>query len=257
MKLKEKVAIITGSGRGIGKDIAVEMGKKSAKVMVNDIDEEACIEVVEEIKQNGGEAIYFKGNIANGEEADNLIETAVQHYGTVDILVNNAAVTKPSMIHKMTDEQWETVIDVGLKGAFNCIRAVSSIFRERGKKNPNAKSNGKIINVTSVAGLTGTVGQINYGAAKSGVIGLTMSTAREWGRYKIQSNAVAFGIVETRMTETIRGEKFADIYKNKIVLDRFSKTEDVIPGVLFLASNGSDYITGNVLNISGGYHIGV
>src|SRR5699024_5648845 len=204
MKLKEKVAIITGSGRGIGKDIAVEMGKKSAKVMVNDIDEEACIEVVEEIKQNGGEAIYFKGNIANGEEADNLIETAVQHYGTVDILVNNAAVTKPSMIHKMTDEQWETVIDVGLKGAFNCIRAVSSIFRERGKKNPNAKSNGKIINVTSVAGLTGTVGQINYGAAKSGVIGLTMSTAREWGRYKIQSNAVAFGIVETRMTETIR-----------------------------------------------------
>ncbi len=257
MRLENEVIVVTGSGRGIGKAIAGRLAAKGAKVVVNDIDEEVALATVEEIKQVGGQAISVVGSVANPEDANRLIETAVSEFGTVHTLINNAAASKTNMIHKMTDQEWDIVVDVGLKGSFNCIRAVSPIFIERGKKNPNAFSNGKIVNVTSIAGLTGTIGQINYGAAKAGVVGLTMSAAREWGKYKIQSNAVAFGVVETRMTETIRQDKFADKYLSKIVLGRFATTDDVVPSVVFLASPSANYITGHVLNVSGGYHIGV
>ncbi|WP_017379062.1 SDR family NAD(P)-dependent oxidoreductase [Paenisporosarcina sp. TG-14] len=257
MQFDNQVAIITGSGRGIGRSLALEMARAGAKVIINDLDEEVANLVVEEIKKDGGEALAVIGSVAERETAEQLVKKAVQQYGTVNILVNNAAVTRPAMIDKMTDEQWDLVVDVGMKGVFNCIRAVAPIFKERGKQNPDALSNGKIINITSVAGLTGSIGQINYSAAKAGVVGMTMSTAREWGKYRIQSNAVAFGIVETRMTEIIRTEKFEDVYKNKIVLNRFALTDDVVPGIMFLSSPGANYITGHVLNISGGYHIGV
>ena len=257
MRLENQVVVITGSGRGIGRSIAIKMAEEGAKVVINDIDEEVAFSVVNDIKKAGGQAVAVIGSVAKSEDANRLIDTTVSEFGTVHTLINNAAVTQTAMIEKMTDDQWDLVLDVGLKGAFNCIRAVAPIFKERGKANPDALTNGKIINVTSVAGMTGTVGQINYGAAKAGVIGLTMSTAREWGRYRIQSNAVAFGIVETRMTETIRTEKFAETYKNKIVLNRFATSDDVVPGVVFLSSSDANYITGHVLNISGGYHIGV
>lgn len=257
MRYKDEVVVITGSGRGIGKSVAMKLAENGAKLVINDVDEEVAAEVVKEIHQNGGMAVAAIGSVANPDDANVLVETALSQFGTVHTLINNAAVTRTAMIDKMTDEQWDLVVDVGLKGAFNCIRAVAPIFKERAKANPEAFSNGRIINVTSTAGMTGTIGQINYGAAKAGVIGLTMSTAREWGRFRIQSNAVAFGVVETRMTETIRTEKFADTYLNKIVLNRFATTEDVVPGILFLASSDANYITGHVLNISGGYHIGV
>ncbi|WP_019416251.1 SDR family NAD(P)-dependent oxidoreductase [Paenisporosarcina sp. TG20] len=257
MQVENQVVIITGSGRGIGRSIALEMAQAGAKVIVNDIDEDVAFSVVEEIKQIGGEAIAVIGSVAEWNTAEQLVEMAVKEFGTVNILINNAAVTRPAMIDKMTEEQWDLVNDVGLKGVFYCIKAVAPIFKERGKQNPEALSNGKIINITSVAALTGSIGQINYSATKAGVVGITMSTAREWGKYRIQSNAVAFGIVETRMTETILTEKFVDIYKNKIVLNRFAKTDDVVPGIMFLSSPGANYITGHVLNISGGYHIGV
>lgn len=256
LRFENKVAVITGSGRGIGRAVALEIAKEGANVIINDLDEDVARSVVKEIKEAGGQAVAVIGSVAESETANELINTAVNEFGTVDLLVNNAAVIRPAMIDKMTDEQWDLVVDVGLKGVFNCIRAVAPIFKEKAKQHPEAMSNGKIINVTSVAGLAGTIGQINYGAAKAGVIGMTMSTAKEWGKYRIQSNAVAFGVVETRMTETVRGEKFADKYKSKIVLNRFATTDDVVPGVLFLASSGADYITGHVLNISGGYHIG-
>ncbi|MFD6440542.1 SDR family NAD(P)-dependent oxidoreductase [Peribacillus sp. NPDC060186] len=257
MRFNNQVAVITGSGRGIGRSAAIKMAEEGASVVINDIDEEVAASVVSEIREGGGKAVAVIGSVANPDNANQLIETAVSEFGTVDTLINNAAATQTSMIHKMTDEQWDLVLEVGLKGSFNCIRAVAPIFMERAKANPEALSNGKIINVTSVAGLAGTIGQINYASAKAGVIGLTMSAAREWGKYRIQSNAVAFGVVETRMTETIRHEeKFAEKYKSKIVLNRFATTDDVIPGVLFLSSSGANYITGHVLNISGGYHIG-
>jgi 3-oxoacyl-[acyl-carrier protein] reductase len=255
--IHNKVFIITGSGRGIGKQIALDAASQGAKVVVNDVDEQSAESVVGEITNLGGEAIYCIADISNKNGAEQLMETALNNFGTIDVLVNNAAVTRPAMIHKMTDEQWDLVLDIGLKGVFNCIRAVAPTFIQKGKENPEANSNGKIINVTSVAGLTGTIGQINYGAAKSGLVGMTMSVAREWGRYRIQSNAVAFGLVETPMTETIRNdEKFRKIYEEKIPLNRFARVEDVTPGVLFLASDAADYVTGHVLNISGGYFIG-
>lgn len=257
MRFENQVIVITGSGRGIGKALAEQFAAEGAKVVINDIDEEVALSTVNEIKQSGGKAIAVLGSVANSEDANRLINVTLSEFGTIHTLINNAAASRTAMIHKMTDTDWDLVVDVGLTGAFNCIRAVAPIFIERGKANPEALSNGKIINITSVAGMTGTIGQMNYGAAKAGVIGLTMSAAREWGNYRIQSNAVAFGVVETRMTETIRQEKFADAYLRKIVLNRFATTDDVVPGVLFLSSQDANYITGHVLNISGGYHIGV
>lgn len=256
MYLQDQVAIVTGSGGGIGRATAIALAKQGAKVVVNDINEENIAATVCEIINNNGEAIGVQGNIADFHDAEKMVEAAIASFGTVNILVNNAGITRPAMIHKMDEDQWNSVVDVSLKGTFNCIKAVAPIFIERGKQNPEALSNGKIINVTSTAGLAGTIGQINYSAAKAGVIGVTMSTAREWGRYHVQSNAVAFGVVETDMTKTIRSEKFADTYRSKIVLNRFGRIEDVVPGIVFLASQGSDYITGHVLNISGGSHIG-
>ena len=257
MKFENQVVAITGSGRGIGRALALEMAKAGAKIIVNDLDDDVAVSVVNEIKAAGGEALAVVGSVADRDIAEKIVEKAVAEYGTVHVLINNAAVTRPAMIDKMTEPQWDLVVDVGLKGVFNCIQAVAPIFKARGKQNPEAMSNGKIINITSVAGLTGSIGQINYSAAKAGVVGMTMSAAREWGKYRIQSNAVAFGIVETRMTETIRTDKFEDVYKSKIVLNRFAETQDVVPGIMFLSSEGANYITGHVLNISGGYHIGV
>ncbi|WHY89742.1 SDR family oxidoreductase [Neobacillus cucumis] len=254
--LHDQVAIVTGAGNGIGRAAAIGLAQQGAKVIVNDINEADIAVTVEEIRKNKGEAYGVQGSVAVYEEAKRMVDAAVEIFGTVNILVNNAGIIRPAMIHKMDEDQWDQVVDVSLKGAFNCIKAVAPIFIERGKENPEALSNGKIINVTSTAGLGGTIGQINYSAAKAGVIGVTMSTAREWGRYRIQSNAVAFGVVETDMTKTIRSDKFADTYKNKIVLNRFAKVDDVVPGIVFLASGGSNYITGHVLNISGGSHIG-
>lgn len=257
MDFHNKVVIVTGSGRGIGKEIALSFAAQGAKVVINDIDPSTAEAAANEITAVTGEAVACAGNIAEREEAERLVQTAVKQFGTVDILVNNAAVTRPAMVHKMEEGQWDLVLDVGLKGSFNCIQAVSSVFIERGKARPDAHSNGKVINITSVAGLTGTVGQINYGVAKAGVIGMTMSLAREWGRYRIQSNAVAFGVVETAMTETIlTDEKFRKMYEEKIVLGRVAAPKDVVPGVLFLASDQANYITGHVLNMSGGYFIG-
>lgn len=251
-----KVAIVTGSGKGIGQQVAVSLAQGGAKVVVNDVVKENVDKTVEMIKEQGGQAIGVVADVSKFEETSKLVEQAVDAFGTVDILINNAGIIRPAMVHKMTDEQWDAVVDVSLKGTFNCIKAVAPIFIQRGKENPEALSNGKIVNVSSTAGLGGTIGQVNYSAAKSGIIGVTMSMAKEWGRYRIQSNAVAFGVVETDMTETIRSDKFRDVYMSRIALGRFAKVEDVVPGVLFLASDYANYITGHVLNLSGGSHIG-
>lgn len=256
ISLQFKTVIITGAGSGIGQAAAIEFAKLGANIIVNDISDEGIEETVKMIIDAGGNTVGVNANIAKFSEAERLVAKAQEAFGTVDILVNNAGIIRPAMIHKMGEQEWDQVIDVSLKGAFNCIKAVAPIFIERGKANKEAKSNGKIINVTSTAALTGTIGQVNYSAAKAGVMGVTMSVAREWGRYRIQSNAIAFGVVETDMTKTIRDEKFADTYKSKIVLGRFAEVSDVVPGIAFLASAGSDYITGHTLNISGGSYIG-
>lgn len=185
------------------------------------------------------------------------METALGRFGTIDVLVNNAGMIRPAMIEKMTEEEWAAVLAVNLTGVFHCTQAVGRQFLRRAREAPQT-CNGKIVNVTSVAGLRGTIGQVNYAAAKAGVVAVTMSAAREWGRHGINVNCVAFGLVETRMTEKIRTDaKLRDRYIAEIALGRTAKPEDVAPAVLFLASREADYVTGQVLRVCGGVDIHV
>lgn len=245
MRLKGKVAVITGSGQGLGKGYALEFAKQGADIVVNDVNEENANSVVKEIEGLGGKAIAVKAAVNKREDAGRLIDTAIEKLGKVDILVNNAGITRTAMLHKMTEQQWDEVISVNLTGVYNCIQAVAAHMMER--------KYGKIINVTSVAGLRGTMGQINYGAAKAGVIGITKSAARELARYGINVNAVAPGVIETAMTEVIRtNPKFRDKFMSEIPLGRFGQPEDVATVAAFLASDDAGYMTGQVLSVDGG-----
>lgn len=247
MRLKDKIALVTGSSRGVGRAIAIGFAKEGAKVLVNyTSNEKAAIEVVEEIKKIGSQAIAVKADVAQKAESESLVQAAVDEFGGIDILVNNAGFTRPAMMMKMTEDQWDQVVDIHLKGAFLCAQAAAQRMKE--------KNSGKIINVTSVAGLVGTVGQINYSAAKGGVISMTKSMARELARYNICANVISLGIVATDMTETIRtDEKLKDIYMNRILLKRFAEAEDIAPAFVFLSSDDSNYITGQLLCVDGGY----
>jgi len=231
----------------VGRAIAIGYAKAGAKVLVNyTSNEKAAIEVVEEIKKVGSEAKAVKADVAVKSEAEKLVQAAIDEFGGLDVLVNNAGFTRPSMMLKMTEDQWDQVVDIHLKGAFLCSQAAAVHMKE--------KKYGKIINVTSVAGLVGTVGQINYSAAKGGVISMTKSMARELARYKICANVISLGIVATDMTEKIRtDEKLKDIYMNRILLKRFAEAEDISPAFVFLGCEDSDYITGQLLCVDGGY----
>ncbi|MFZ7112909.1 MAG: 3-oxoacyl-ACP reductase family protein [Desulfatiglandales bacterium] len=247
MKLKDKVAIVTGSSRGVGRAIALGYAKEGAKVLVNyTSNEKAAIEVVDEIKKIGSDARAVKADVAVKAEAENLVQAAADAFGGVDILVNNAGFTRPAMMLKMTEEQWDKVVDIHLKGAFLCAQAAAQHMKE--------KKSGKIINVTSVAGIVGTVGQINYSAAKGGVISMTKSMARELAGYNICANVISLGIVATDMTEKIRtDEKLKEIYMNRILLKRFAEAEDIAPAFVFFGSDDSNYITGQLVCVDGGY----
>ena len=257
MRFKDQVAIVTGSGRGIGRAALLGFAREGAKVVVNDVDEAPAKEVLREVEAAGGQGIACPGSVTDRAAVKRMVDDAVAAFGTVDILVNNAAVLITAMLPKMTEEQWDRCIDIDLKGVFNCLQAVAPVFMQRGEQNPTAKCNGKVVSVTSVAGLRGTIGSINYAAAKAGVIGITMSAAKEWGRYRVNVNAVAFGIVETRMTEAIRGTpKIKELYEQQTLMGYFATPEEVAPTILFLASADANYITGHVLNVTGGLHIG-
>jgi 3-oxoacyl-[acyl-carrier protein] reductase len=184
--------------------------------------------------------------VARKEEASAVIQGAKDHFGRLDILVNNAGFSKPAMLLKMTEEQWDQVVDLHLKGAFLCTQAAAQIMKEQ--------KSGKMINVTSVAGLVGTVGQINYSAAKGGLLSFTKSAARELARYNICVNVISLGIVATDMTEKIRSdEKLKEIYLRRILLERFAEPDDITPAFVFLASDEANYITGQLLCVDGGY----
>ena len=257
MRFDGSVAIVTGAGRGIGRATALGLAAEGAAVLVNDLDEDVAAEVRDEIASAGGRAAAIAGSVADREFAGAMVEEAEAQLGAVSVLVNNAGVIAPAMTMKMTAEQWQRVIDVNLTGVFNCIQAVGPSFQARYDADPEIRCSGRIVNVTSVAGLRGTVGQPNYGAAKAGVIGLTMSVAREWASFRAISNAVAFGAVETRMTEKVRtDERFRDRYLQEILLHRYASAEEVARTIMFLASPDADYVTGHTLNVSGGLHIG-
>jgi 3-oxoacyl-[acyl-carrier protein] reductase len=256
MRIAKKVAIVTGSGRGIGAAVVSLFAREGAKVVVTDVDQEPAEEVAAAIRSGGGEAIAVRANVSDRDEVNRLVEEAMRAFGTIDILVNNAGITRPAMIERMTEADWRAVLDVNLTGAFWCTQAVGRVFLDRAKRGPAVVSPGKIVNVISVAGLRGTVGQANYAASKAGLVALTMSAAREWGRLGINVNGVAFGLVETRMTEKIRTDpRFKEKYMEQIALGRYAKAEDVVPAVLFLASSEADYVTGQILNVCGGVDI--
>lgn len=247
MRLKDKVAVVTGSSRGVGNSVALAYGREGAKVVVNyTSSDKAAQEAVEAIKGMGSDAIAVKADVAVKADADNLIQAAVDTFGRLDVLVNNAGFTRPALLVKMTEEQWDQVVDIHMKGAFLCSQAAALQMKEQ--------KAGKIINVTSVAGIVGTVGQVNYSAAKGGVISMTKSIARELARYNVCANVISLGIVATDMTEKIRSdEKLKEVYMNRILLKRFAEPEDITPPFVFLASEESSYITGQLLCVDGGY----
>ena len=247
MRLKDKIAVVTGASRGVGRAIAVAYAREGANVVVNYASNEAAADqVVREIEALGRKAVKIQGDVARKEEATAVIQVAKDHFGRLDILVNNAGFSKPAMLLKMTEEQWDQVVDLHLKGAFLCTQAAAQIMKEQ--------KSGKMINVTSVAGLVGTVGQINYSAAKGGLLSFTKSAARELARYNICVNVISLGIVATDMTEKIRSdEKLKEIYMRRILLERFAEPDDITPAFVFLASDEANYITGQLLCVDGGY----
>ena len=247
MRLKGKVALVTGSSRGIGRAIALGYAEEGASVVVNyTANQAAAEEVVDAINQTGRKAIAVKADVAKGAEADSLVQAAINEFGRLDILVNNAGFTRPAMMLKMTEDQWDQVVDIHLKGAFLCSQAAGRQMKEQ--------NSGKIINVTSVAGIVGTVGQINYSAAKGGILSMTKSIARELARYNVCANVISIGILALGMSEKITtDEKLKEIYINRILLKRFGEAGDVVPSFIFLASDESNYITGQLLCVDGGY----
>lgn len=247
MRLKGKVALITGSSRGVGRAVALAYAKEGANIVVNYAsNKDAAEEVVAAIQEMGSRAIAFKADVAKAAEAEALVEKGIEEFGQLDILVNNAGFGRPAMLVKMSEDQWDQVVDIHLKGAFLCSQFAA--------RHMNEAKRGKIINVTSVAGIVGTVGQINYSAAKGGLISFTKSAARELARYNICVNIISLGIVATDMTEKIRtDEKLRDIYMNRILLKRFAEPDDISPAFVFLGSDESNYITGQLLCVDGGY----
>lgn len=247
MRLANKVALVTGSGQGVGRAVALAFAKEGAKLVINDISNEAAVnEVVSAVREMGTEAIAVKADVAKKPDVQTLINATMDRFGRLDILVNNAGFTRPAMLLKMTEEQWDAVVDVHMKGTFLCSQAAALRMKEQ--------KSGKIINVTSVAGIVGTVGQVNYSAAKGGIISMTKSIARELARYNICANVISLGIVATGMTEKIRTDKkLKELYMNRILLKRFAEPEDIAPAFVFLASDESNYITGQLLCVDGGY----
>ena len=247
MRLKDKIAVVTGASRGVGKAVALAFAREGADLIINYATNEAAADqVVREIETLGRKAVKVQGDVAKKEEASAVVQAARDHFGRLDILVNNAGFSKPALLLKMTEEQWDQVVDLHLKGAFLCSQAAAQIMKEQ--------KSGKMINVTSVAGLVGTVGQINYSAAKGGLLSFTKSAARELARYHICVNVISLGIVATDMTEKIRtDDKLKEIYMRRILLERFAEPEDITPAFVFFGSDEANYITGQLLCVDGGY----
>jgi 3-oxoacyl-[acyl-carrier protein] reductase len=253
MSLAGKSIIVTGAAQGIGRgiaELALELGATVTAVDLNG-------DELERFRDAAGKnrVLPQVGSVADPDFAADAVAKAIETFGAVHGLVNNAGMIRPAMIDKMSVEQWRAVIDVHLSGSFFFLQAVGRHMIERAKAGDNAP--GSIVNVSSDAGRKGTIGQVNYGAAKAGLLGLTMSAAREWARYGIRVNTAVFGVVVTPMTETIRGEKFRDQMLAQIPLGRWAETEEVARPVCFLLSNAGSYITGQHISVNGGFTINV
>lgn len=246
MRLKGKVAIVTGAGRGIGEGIALRFAEEGAKLIVNDVNEADAKRTVEAIKSRGGQAVAVIGSVASRQVAHKMVDTAVKEFGTVDILVNNAGIIRDAMLHKMTDQQWDQVIEVDLKGVFLCTQCAAQVMREKGY--------GKIINISSDS-WRGNPGQINYAAAKAGVIGMTKTTAKELGPRGINVNVISPGWIWTDMIKSMPPamiERMEKSLPERVPMNRKGLPEDVANLALFLASDESSFITGQLIHCDGG-----
>ena len=242
MKLAQEVAIITGAARGIGRAIAEALAREGAKVVLVDL-LPAVHDTAAEMRQAGYEVLALTGDVASFDQAQQLVDQTIEHYGQVDILVNNAGITRDNLLLRMPPEDWEKVININLTGTFNLTKAAIKPMIKR--------KTGKIINIASIIGEIGNVGQANYAASKAGVIAFTKSVAKELGARGIRANAVAPGFIKSQMTEVLPDKVKAELEK-QIPLSRLGLPEDVAKAVVFLASSDADYITGQVLKIDGG-----
>ncbi len=246
MRLKDKAAIVTGAGRGIGEGIALRFAEEGAQVVVNDVNEADVNRTVETIKSQGGKAVPVIGSVASRPVAQKMVDTAVKEFGTVDILVNNAGIIRDAMLHKMTDEQWDQVIEVNLKGTYLCIQCAARVMREKGY--------GKIINISSTS-WKGNPGQLNYSATKAGVIGMTKTAAKELAPKGINVNVIAPGMIWTDMIKSMPPAIVERMEKGLafiVPLNRKGQPRDIANLALFLASDESSYITGQLIHCDGG-----
>ena len=242
MKLNDKVAVVTGSGRGIGKAIAIKLAEQGASVVINDISE-AAEEAAQEIRDNGGQSMAIIADVSSAEGAAELIQGAIAEYGRVDILVNNAGINRDQLLVRMSEEEWDAVLNIDLKSVFLCTKEViKPMIKQRC---------GRIISISSIVGLGGNAGQANYAAAKAGIVGFTRSVAREVASRGITANAIAPGFIDTEMTQKL-SEKQRQELMSRIPLGCLGSPEDVAAAVCFLASEDARYISGQVLVVDGG-----
>lgn len=269
-KLEGKVALVTGSGRGIGRSIALKLAAEGARIVVNDLDAEPAAEVVQAVREAGGEAVACVGNVTAPDFAERFVGTAVETYKGLDIVVNNAGYTWDSVIQKMSDEQWYAMIDCHLTAPFRILRAAQPVIRGLSKADAEAGRRvvRKVVNISSVAGLFGNAGQTNYSTAKAGIVGMTQTLAKEWGRMNVTVNCVAYGFIKTRLTSSAAGESTANIdgreikvgvnpdllaaMERGIPLGRGGTPDEAAGAVYLLCIPESDYVSGQTLMCSGG-----
>jgi 3-oxoacyl-[acyl-carrier protein] reductase len=269
-KLEGKVALITGSGRGIGRSIALKLASEGARIVVNDLDAGPAQEVVDEIRKAGGQAVVCVGSVTASDFAERFVGTAVSEFQGLDIIVNNAGYTWDNVVQKMTDEQWYAMIDVHLTAPFRILRAAQPVIRALSKQEKDAGQTvvRKVVNISSVAGLFGNSGQTNYSTAKAGITGMTMTLAKEWGRMNVTVNCVAYGFIKTRLTVSAESDATANIdgrdikvgvnpdlmaaLERTIPLGRGGSPDEAAGAVYLLCIPESDYISGQTLMCSGG-----
>lgn len=242
INLENKTAVVTGAARGLGKGIAIKLAELNAHVVVSDLHEEEAEKTVETIRERGGEASSYLCNVADAKQAAEMIENTIYTHNQIDILVNNAGINRDGMLHKMTEEQWQQVLDVNLTGVFNTLKPASKHMRERQK--------GRIINISSASWL-GNIGQANYAASKAGVVGLTKTASRELAKKNVTVNAICPGFIDTDMTRSMP-EKAWEIMVEKVPMRKPGEPEDVANCIAFLSSDQAGYITGEVINVGGG-----
>ena len=246
MRLKEKVALVTGGAQGIGREIGLLLAKNGADIVIADINGKQAQTTAQEIESLGQRSLAIQADVSKFTEAENLGISTIDAFGRIDILVNNAGITRDSLFLRMKEEDWDSVIAVNLKSVFNCSKAVIRYLSKQRR--------GKIINIASVVGQMGNVGQANYAASKAGIIGLTKTMAREFAARGINVNAVAPGFIDTEMTRSLP-EKAKEEFLKNIPMGRMGTSEEVTEAVLFLATDASNYITGQVINVNGGLYM--